>query len=182
MPRIYTKTGDDGYTGLLFGGRISKGDLATDAYGTTDEAVAALGLARSLCEDPDMREDILVLQRELFVVGADLAANPAKRRKLDGGVSLVTEDMVGRLERRIDALVTQRPLPSERTMASRSSEPSSRCARASLLSSTGRSRRPRVIASPTVASLPLRSSRSRSSWNPRVRPSCRTVTASYSSR
>ena len=102
MPRIYTKTGDDGSTGLLYGGRISKGDLATDAYGTTDEAVAALGLARSLCEDPDLREDILVLQRELFVVGADLAANPAKRKKLDEGVSLVTEDMVRRLERRID--------------------------------------------------------------------------------
>ena len=111
MPRIYTKTGDDGSTGLLYGGRISKGDLATDAYGTTDEAVAALGLARSLCEDPDMREDILVLQRELFVVGADLAANPAKRKKLDAGVSLVTDDMVRRLERRIDALVAQRPLP-----------------------------------------------------------------------
>ena len=105
MPRIYTKTGDDGTTGLLYGGRISKADLVTDAYGTTDEAVAALGLARSLCEDPDLREDILVLQRELFVVGADLAANPAKRKKLDEGVSLVTEDMVRRLERRIDDLV-----------------------------------------------------------------------------
>jgi cob(I)alamin adenosyltransferase len=111
MPRIYTKTGDDGSTGLLYGGRISKGDLATDAYGTTDEAVAVLGLARSLCEDPDMREDILVLQRELFVVGADLAANPAKRKKLDAGVSLVTDAMVRRLERRIDTLVAQAPLP-----------------------------------------------------------------------
>ncbi len=111
MPRIYTKTGDDGSTGLLYGGRISKADLATDAYGTTDEAVAALGLARSLCEDPDLREDLLVLQRELFVVGADLAANPAKRKKLDEGVSLVTDDMVRRLEQRIDDLVAQRPLP-----------------------------------------------------------------------
>ena len=47
MPRIYTKTGDDGTTGLLYGGRISKDDAATEAYGTTDEAVAALGLARA---------------------------------------------------------------------------------------------------------------------------------------
>ena len=111
MPRIYTKTGDDGTIGLLYGGRIPKDDLVTEAYGTTDEAVAVLGLARSLTEDPAMQADLLALQRELFVVGADLAANPAKRTKLDGGVSLVTEDMVGRLERRIDALVTQRPLP-----------------------------------------------------------------------
>jgi cob(I)alamin adenosyltransferase len=111
MPRIYTKTGDDGSTGLLYGGRISKADLVTDAYGTTDEAVAALGLARSLIEDPDLREDVLVLQRELFVVGADLAANPSKRKKLAKGVSLVTDDMVRRLEQRIDDLVTLRPLP-----------------------------------------------------------------------
>ena len=111
MPRIYTKTGDDGSTGLLYGGRISKADLATDAYGTTDEAVAALGLARALCDDPVMRDDLLLLQRELFVVGADLAANPGKRKKLEPGVSLVTDDMVVRLERRIDDLVAQRPLP-----------------------------------------------------------------------
>jgi cob(I)alamin adenosyltransferase len=110
MPRIYTKTGDDGSTGLLYGGRISKGDLATDAYGTTDEAVAVLGLARSLCEDPDLREDILVLQRELFVVGADLAANPAKRRS-STKASRSSPRAVRRLEQRIDALVTQHRSP-----------------------------------------------------------------------
>ena len=48
MPRIYTKTGDDGTTGLLYGGRVPKDDLVTEAYGTTDEAVAVLGLARAL--------------------------------------------------------------------------------------------------------------------------------------
>ena len=111
MPRIYTKTGDDGTTGLLYGGRISKSDLATDAYGTTDEAVAVLGLARALCEDDTMRVDLLTLQRELFVVGADLATNPRERAKLEPEVSLVTERMVQRLERRIDDLVTARPLP-----------------------------------------------------------------------
>ena len=111
MPRIYTKTGDDGTTGLLYGGRVSKSDPATDAYGTTDEAVATLGLARSLCDDETMRADILTLQRELFVVGADLAANPKERKKLAAEVSLVTEGMVQRLERRIDDLVAVRPLP-----------------------------------------------------------------------
>jgi cob(I)alamin adenosyltransferase len=111
MPRIYTQTGDDGTTGLLYGGRVSKADAATEAYGTTDEAVATLGLARSLCEDETMRADLLTLQRELFVVGADLATNPKERKKLSPDVSLVTTTMVERLERRIDDLVEVRPLP-----------------------------------------------------------------------
>ncbi len=111
MPRIYTTTGDDGTTGLLYGGRIRKDDLATDAYGTTDEAVAALGLARALTEDETMATDLLTLQRELFVVGADLATNPKERAKLTPEVSLVTERMTRRLERRIDDLVELRPLP-----------------------------------------------------------------------
>jgi len=111
MPRIYTKTGDDGTTGLLFGGRIPKDDLLTEAYGTTDEAVAALGLARATTPSEAMAADLLALQRELFIVGADLATNPHERAKLEPGISLVTEDMVRRLERRIDDLVEQRPLP-----------------------------------------------------------------------
>jgi cob(I)alamin adenosyltransferase len=111
MPRIYTKTGDDGTTGLLFGGRIPKDDLLTDAYGTTDEAVAALGLARATTSTEAMAADLLALQRELFVVGADLATNPHERAKLQPEISLVTDAMVRRLERRIDDLVEQRPLP-----------------------------------------------------------------------
>ena len=111
MPRIYTKTGDDGTTGLLYGGRISKADLATEAYGTTDEAVATIGLARSLCDDEQLAADLLVLQRELFVVGADLATNPKERAKLEPEISLVTDTMVARLEHRIDDLVARNPLP-----------------------------------------------------------------------
>ncbi len=111
MPRIYTKTGDDGTTGLLHGGRVRKDDLVTEAYGTTDEAVAALGLARALTGDRTIAEDLLALQRELFVVGADLATNPEGRAKLEAGVSLVTAEMTERLERRIDDLVAERPLP-----------------------------------------------------------------------
>ena len=111
MPRIYTKTGDDGTTGLLFGGRVGKDDLVTEAYGTTDEAVAALGLARALTHDETIAADVLTLQRALFVVGADLATNPEERDRLEPGVSLVTDDMVGELEARIDAFVAERPLP-----------------------------------------------------------------------
>ena len=110
MPRIYTKTGDDGTTGLLYGGRVPKDDAATEAYGTTDEAVAALGMARA-SSAPALGEELLALQRELFVVGADLATNPTERAKLEPGVSLVTADMTERLERRIDELVTERALP-----------------------------------------------------------------------
>ena len=110
MPRIYTKTGDDGTTGLLYGGRVPKDDAATEAYGTTDEAVAVLGQARASA-DGMVAEEILALQRELFVVGADLATNPAERGKLQPGVSLVTAEMTERLERRIDDLVAERALP-----------------------------------------------------------------------
>jgi len=112
VPKIYTKRGDDGTTGRLYGGRVSKADPATEAYGTTDEAVAVLGLARALCDDPGLDEQILGLQRELFVVGADLATNPKERTKLQPGVSLVTAEMVWRLESRIDELVAEHPLPN----------------------------------------------------------------------
>src|SRR5262245_56162967 len=111
MPRIYTKTGDDGTTGLLYGGRVAKDDLVTEAYGTTDEAVAALGLARALTSDTALAADLLTLQRELFVVGADLATAPDARTRLEPEVSLVTDTMVARLERRIVDLVGRRPLP-----------------------------------------------------------------------
>lgn len=112
MPRIYTKTGDDGTTGLLYGGRISKGDPATEAYGTTDEAVAVLGLARAFAQDVGLKDELLALQRELFVVGADLATNPSERGKLRPGVSLVTPEMVEHLEAWIDATVAEHPLPN----------------------------------------------------------------------
>ena len=113
MPRIYTKTGDDGSTGLLYGGRISKADPTAEAYGAVDEAVAALGLARSLAGSADGSDLLLRLQRELFVVGADLATNPKERAKLKPGVSLATAEMVKALEELIDRTVEAHPLPQE---------------------------------------------------------------------
>ena len=101
--RIYTRKGDAGTTGLLFGGdRVSKADLRTDAYGTTDEAVSALGLARaSIGADTDRTEArlaslILRLQRELFVVGAELATHDRSTRPADRGTTRVTAEMVDR--------------------------------------------------------------------------------------
>jgi cob(I)alamin adenosyltransferase len=111
--RIYTKRGDDGTTGLLYGGRVPKDDLAVEAYGAVDETVAQLGVARALAEDETLASILLEIQRDLFVVGADLAANPDDRAKLTPEVSLVTEDMVHRLEGTIDHTVEEHPLPQE---------------------------------------------------------------------
>jgi cob(I)alamin adenosyltransferase len=113
MPRIYTRTGDDGTTGLLFGGRISKADPTTEAYGAVDEAVAAIGMARALADHPVLEAELLQVQRDLFVVGADLATNPAQRPKLVPGVSLTTTEMIDRLEELIDRTVAAHPLPGE---------------------------------------------------------------------
>jgi cob(I)alamin adenosyltransferase len=109
--RIYTKTGDDGTTGLFYGGRVSKASAAPEAYGAVDEAVAALGLARAVAEVDEIRSLILRLQRDLFVVGADLATNPDKRERLKPGESLVTPDMTEYLESEIDQIVAAHPLP-----------------------------------------------------------------------
>lgn len=111
VTRIYTRTGDDGTTGLLYGGRVPKSDAVTRAYGTTDEVVAVLGLARARAGPGRLSDELLGLQRELFVVGADLATNPQQRSKLQPGTSLVTADMVEELERRIDEVVAEHPLP-----------------------------------------------------------------------
>jgi cob(I)alamin adenosyltransferase len=118
--RIYTKKGDDGTTGLLFGGdRISKADLRTDAYGTTDEAVSALGLARAAIGAATDRSEVRIaelslrLQRELFVVGAELATHVDRRDRLTDGISRVTADMVAALEREIDELEAVVEQPKE---------------------------------------------------------------------
>jgi cob(I)alamin adenosyltransferase len=111
--RIYTRTGDDGTTGLLYGGRISKDAPAARAYGAVDETVAVLGLARALTDRPPLQAVILEVQRGLFVVGADLATNPDQRTKLKPEISLVTGEMVARLESLIDETVEQHPLPEE---------------------------------------------------------------------
>jgi len=107
---VATGRGDDGTTALLFGGdRIPKDDLRTEAYGTVDEAVAALGLARAeldlkgrLGVQPAALADIEVLvlriQRELFVVGAELAANPSAWDRLRDGETRVSAAMVAGID------------------------------------------------------------------------------------
>ncbi len=113
MPRLYTKTGDDGTTGLLYGGRIPKDDARTEAYGTSDEAVAALGVARAQIGDAALAELILRLQRELFVVGAELATGKEAWPKLTPGTTKVTAEMVAALEALIDDHVARTGMPRE---------------------------------------------------------------------
>jgi cob(I)alamin adenosyltransferase len=103
---VATGRGDDGSTGLLFGGeRIAKDDARTEAYGTIDEAVAALGLARAqlgLKEQygvlspgfGDLRDVILRVQRELFVAAAELATNREAWDRLEDGRTRVSAEMV----------------------------------------------------------------------------------------
>ena len=81
-PPIYTKTGDDGTTGLRFGGRVSKADAVIETCGTLDEAVAALGLGRAILEDHSLQEIVLNLQRGLFAAAAEIPANPRSHDRL----------------------------------------------------------------------------------------------------
>ncbi|MFI5053400.1 MAG: cob(I)yrinic acid a,c-diamide adenosyltransferase [Acidimicrobiia bacterium] len=114
VPRIYTRKGDDGTTGLLYGGRVGKDTSGPDAYGAVDEAVSMLGLARAEVERGGELDELLVrLQRELFVVGAELATSPEHRVKLRPGVSLTTPEMVAALEPVIDDVTARYDPPTE---------------------------------------------------------------------
>jgi cob(I)alamin adenosyltransferase len=113
VTRIYTKKGDDGTTSLWYGGRVAKYDARTEAYGAVDEAGSALGVARSLCGsgDDEVARDILRVQRELFVAGAELATAPEAGERLEDGVSRVTDDMVDALDGEIDRYMDRVSLP-----------------------------------------------------------------------
>ena len=109
--RIYTKRGDGGETDLLFGGRVSKTDPRTEAGGTVDEAVSALGLARSLSREPLVASIVEELQRALFTVGAELATASENHAKLEQHFKAVSADMTSALEAHIDALDAEVELP-----------------------------------------------------------------------
>ena len=110
--KIYTKTGDDGETRLLFGGRVSKADPRCEAYGATDLAVSAMGLARGLCQDPKVKDILLQVQNEMFTVGAELATDPSEYQHLKDNFRTVTAEMVSRLEALIDELDAEVELPA----------------------------------------------------------------------
>ena len=110
--KIYTRKGDDGTTGLWYGGRVEKSSARPEAYGSVDEAASALGLARAAAEPgSELYDDILRMQNELFVAGAELATAPGAAERLEEGVSKVTTDMVDALERDIDRYMDRVDLP-----------------------------------------------------------------------
>ena len=113
MTRIYTRKGDDGTTSLWYGGRVAKSDPRTEAYGALDEAASALGVARSLCrpDDAELAADILRLQDDLFIAGAELATAPEAAERLVDGVSRVTPEIAAELERLIDSYMGRVELP-----------------------------------------------------------------------
>jgi cob(I)alamin adenosyltransferase len=122
---VATGRGDDGTTGLLFGGeRISKDDPRTEAFGAIDEAIAALGLARAelamqaesgtlprvIALMPDL---ILRVQRELFVAGAELATTPGAIDRQRPGETRVTAEMVSGIDSVLDEMEAHVTIPKE---------------------------------------------------------------------
>lgn len=85
--KSFNKKGDGGTTSLLFGHRVPKHSPRTEAYGVIDEANSALGLARGLVSDKALKKIILDIQKELFIVGAQLAALPDESSKLKNRIS-----------------------------------------------------------------------------------------------
>jgi cob(I)alamin adenosyltransferase len=111
--KIYTRKGDDGTTSLWYGGRVQKNDARTEAYGALDEAGSALGVARSVCADERLHADVLRLQEELFVAGAELATAPEARDRLEAGVTKLDDDMVTWMEAAIDGYMAEVDLPPQ---------------------------------------------------------------------
>ena len=110
--KIYTRKGDDGSTGLWYGGRVSKDSPRPEAYGSVDEAASALGLCRAAAErGSEIHDDLLRIQSELFVAGAELATAPEAAERLEEGVSKVTQEMIDRLESDIDRYMERVDLP-----------------------------------------------------------------------
>ena len=117
--QIYTRTGDDGTTGLFFGGRVRKDDPRPEAYGTVDEAQAAIGWARATANAAATAtsaelDDILVhTERDLWVLMAELATLPANEHKLVAGKTRVTAEMVDAIEPLIDGATARFDMPND---------------------------------------------------------------------
>ena len=95
---IVTKTGDQGETSLMYGRRVPKSDPRVDAYGCVDELMAALGLARAMCDEKFVSEQIFAAQKDLIVVMGELATAPEDRQRyVKDGFELTSEKMVDRV-------------------------------------------------------------------------------------
>ncbi|MEM8885459.1 MAG: cob(I)yrinic acid a,c-diamide adenosyltransferase [Planctomycetota bacterium] len=106
--KIYTRTGDEGETGLYGGGRVSKHSLRVEAYGAVDELNASIGVARSAGTPERVDELLGRIQVELFDVGADLATPPDSKARAEKIVR-VAKEQVEVQERAIDELEATLP-------------------------------------------------------------------------
>jgi len=111
--KFYTATGDDGTTGLLGEGRVKKYHSRPEAYGTVDEAQAALGIARAATQDRPAAEIILQVQRDLYDLMAELAAT----RKAASQFRVIGSDQVKWLEQQTDRCGKSLTLPAEFTVS-----------------------------------------------------------------
>jgi len=109
--KTFNKRGDKGETSLLYGGRVPKSDPRCEAYGTIDEAVSALGLARALAKKERVSHILLSIQQDLFVLGAELATAADQYHKLKAKHRVVTAEMVDRLESLIDGFEEEMEMP-----------------------------------------------------------------------
>ena len=109
--KIYTRTGDDGTTGLIGGGRVHKSDPRIECYGTVDELNAALGMAAVSAEGagapPDLRGRLREVQADLFVIGSHLATPDESPHK--ASLPALDEAIITRLEMQIDAAESSLP-------------------------------------------------------------------------
>jgi cob(I)alamin adenosyltransferase len=112
--KVYTRKGDDGTTGLYFGGRVRKDSAQPSAYGVVDEAQSFIGLARAEAERGSELDTLLVgLERDLWVLMAELATAPENRPKLVAGEQLVTDAMIVSIETTIDDITGRFAMPTE---------------------------------------------------------------------
>lgn len=102
MPKIYTKTGDDGKTGLFGGGRVRKDDARVSAYGEVDELNAFIGQARSVDMMPRIDEVLAPVQRDLFAIGALLATPHPEKHKEQLEKARLSDKRISQLEQAID--------------------------------------------------------------------------------
>jgi cob(I)alamin adenosyltransferase len=105
--KIYTKTGDDGTTGLFSGIRVSKDSLRVETYGTTDELNTIIGIAVSQMPDSELKNDLLHLNNTLFVVGSDLATPLEPKPKFS--INRIKKENIDWLEVRIDDYTSKMP-------------------------------------------------------------------------
>jgi len=101
--KIYTKTGDDGQTGLFGGGRVEKDHPRVDAYGEVDELNAVIGMARAVELMPRIDEVLVPIQRDLFSIGALLATPDHEKMREQLRKARIDDERIAELERAIDA-------------------------------------------------------------------------------